>query len=81
MGERRVALVTALIVGVAGDLLLRAGPWGTGLSLWVVLAVGAAIATAWSTRRRVFSSGFLLRGLPPPRSLRLAELRSRRVLA
>jgi hypothetical protein len=35
----RIALVAALMVGVAGDILLRAGPWGAGLSLSMVLDV------------------------------------------
>ena len=53
MRERRIALVAALIVGVADDVLLRGGPWGAGFSLWVVLVIGTAIATTWSARRRI----------------------------
>ncbi len=53
MREGRIALAAALIVGVAGDVLLRAGPWGTGFSLWVALVVGAAIVTTWSGQRRI----------------------------
>jgi Domain of unknown function (DUF4173) len=36
-------LVTAIAIGVAGDLLLRATPWGLNVTLWLALVGAAAI--------------------------------------
>jgi hypothetical protein len=43
-------LVTALILGVLGDALLRATPWGINVALWVaalIVAAGLVTATHW----------------------------------
>ncbi len=47
---RRV-LVHALLLGIAGDALLRGGPDGLGFPLWIALAVLSAIAMTWRARR------------------------------
>ena len=42
-------LVTAVLIGVTGDLLLRPAPWGVGFSLWIGIAIGAALLfLAWT---------------------------------
>ncbi len=43
----KLILLAGLLLGVAGDLLLRALPWGLGLVGLVAVAVLAALATAW----------------------------------
>jgi hypothetical protein len=43
----RLALLVALLLGVAGDLLLRADRFGLGFVGWVGLAAGSAIALGW----------------------------------
>ena len=47
---RRV-LASALLLGIAGDLLLRRGPDGLGFPVWIGLAVLSAIAVARRVRR------------------------------
>lgn len=44
----------ALLLGLLGDVLLRAEPWGLNLSLWVAALVAAFVALA--RRRRVASN-------------------------
>ena len=44
-------LQAALILGIAGDALLRATPWGLNLLLWLVLALGAGLALLARWRR------------------------------
>ena len=46
--SKRVAalLVTAGVVGVLGDQLLRSEPWGVGAFLWIALSVGAVLMFA-----------------------------------
>ncbi len=39
-----VVLLTALGIGVLGDQLLRPVPWGIGVTLWIAVSVGAALA-------------------------------------
>lgn len=41
----------ALAVGLAGDHLLRGVPWGAGTALWLLLAIGAALAVAFASGR------------------------------
>ncbi|HVX88856.1 MAG TPA: DUF4173 domain-containing protein [Gemmatimonadales bacterium] len=43
----KVALLAALVLGAAGDIVLRAWPWGLGFVGLVALAVVAALATAF----------------------------------
>lgn len=43
----KLILLAGLMLGSAGDLVLRAWPWGLGLVGLVALAVLAALATAW----------------------------------
>jgi hypothetical protein len=50
-------LGAALLLGMLGDGLLRATPWGINLFLWVAALVGAAAAVAWRGRRRVAGEG------------------------
>lgn len=49
-GPRRAidVLVPAVLLGVLGDVLLRVGPWGVNLPLWM----GAALAGVWLLRAR-----------------------------
>jgi uncharacterized membrane protein (UPF0136 family) len=42
------AAAIAFGVGLAGDLLLRAMPWGVNIALWAALLVGGVI---WLMRR------------------------------
>ena len=39
-------LVTAFVLGVLGDALLRSTPWGINIFLWTVLLLGTLIALA-----------------------------------
>ena len=50
-------LGAALFLGVLGDGLLRATPWGINLLVWVAVLVGAAVAVAWRGRLRVAGEG------------------------
>lgn len=43
--------------GVAGDLLLRAAPWGVNFALWIVCCVGAAVSVDLTVRRARARSG------------------------
>ena len=43
----------AALLGVSGDALLRDGPVGPGLTLWVLVLALAALSLAWSAGRRV----------------------------
>src|SRR3712207_8645630 len=40
-------LGAALVLGLLGDWLLRATPWGVNLFLWVAALVGAAALVVW----------------------------------
>lgn len=40
-------LAAALLVGVSGDTLLRAWPWGLGVALWVALVLAFLLALLW----------------------------------
>lgn len=52
----RPAIVAALVVGVAGDYLLRGGPWGVAFSIWVAIAIATAVAAAPTAgARRTFA--------------------------
>lgn len=46
---KRETLVCALMLGVLGDLLLRAGPIGPGLVVWIGMAGTGATWLAWRT--------------------------------
>jgi hypothetical protein len=48
-------LQAALILGVVGNALLRATPWGLNVLLWVVLLVAAALALMARWRRQSLS--------------------------
>ncbi|HJQ40431.1 MAG TPA: DUF4173 domain-containing protein [Thermoanaerobaculia bacterium] len=56
MNKHRFALtlaLSALLLGLAGDLLLRWIPWGLNVPLWVALAVAVAVHGTAGTERRV----------------------------
>ena len=36
----------ALVLGISGDILLRAAPWGVNFFVWIALVVGLAVAFA-----------------------------------
>lgn len=72
----------ALLLGIAGDVLLRDLPVGLALPVWIALLVLAMTAAAWSDGRRIsreaagwlavailFSSGFAWRGSSTLQSL------------
>ena len=50
-------LGAALFLGVLGDGLLRATPWGINLLVWVAALAGVAVAVAWRGRLRVAGEG------------------------
>ena len=81
MGERTklgLGLIgAALVLGVSGDILLRATPWGVNFFIWITLLVGLAISIArwgrvgiggegrWMVFAAiVFASGIVLRDSP-----------------
>jgi hypothetical protein len=43
----------AALLGISGDALLRDGPVGPGLALWVLVLALATLSLAWSAGRRV----------------------------
>jgi hypothetical protein len=49
----RAILGHALLVGLAADLLLRRGPTGLGMVIWMTLAAGVAVALVWRDQRPV----------------------------
>lgn len=49
----RALLWQASLLGVSGDALLRDGPFGPGLSIWVAVLALAALSLTWSGGRRV----------------------------
>lgn len=49
----RSLLWQAALLGVSGDALLRDGPVGPGLTLWVLVLALATLSLAWSAGRRV----------------------------
>jgi hypothetical protein len=51
------ALEAALLLGVLGDALMRATPWGLNVLLWTGAIVAAAIALLARRRRRALSGG------------------------
>ena len=50
-------LGAALVLGLLGDWLLRATPWGVNLFLWVAALVGAAALVVWRGWLRVAGEG------------------------
>jgi hypothetical protein len=42
----RPAVAAALVVGIAGDYLLRGGPWGVAFAVWIGVAIVSAVAAA-----------------------------------
>lgn len=61
MGEKtRLGLKmlgAALVLGVLGDALLRATPWGINFFLWILALTGAGIALAWRGRTEMAGEG------------------------
>jgi hypothetical protein len=53
-------LVTGLALGVAGDALLRVGPWGANGLIWTALLVAAMVLLAGWHRRRLGRGSFAL---------------------
>jgi hypothetical protein len=49
----RSLLWQAALLGISGDALLRDGPVGPGLTLWVLVLALATLSLAWSAGRRV----------------------------
>ena len=47
------ALGHALIAGIAGDLLVRDGPVGTGYAIWIAIAALILISLSWRANRDV----------------------------
>lgn len=45
--------VYALVVGIAGDALLRGGPVGLGFPLWIALCAAGIVSLVWRTGRSV----------------------------
>ena len=81
MGERTrlgLGLIgVSLVLGVLGDILLRATPWGVNFPIWITLLVGLAVSFArWGRVGAggegrwlvlvavVFASGIILRDSP-----------------
>ncbi|HXT18452.1 MAG TPA: DUF4173 domain-containing protein [Gemmatimonadaceae bacterium] len=52
-GTQRAVLFTAGLLGVAGDSLLRDGPTGIGLPLWVGVFGLNAVSLAWKENRAI----------------------------
>ena len=50
-------LGAALVLGVLGDLLLRATPWGINVCLWVAILAGAAVTLSRWGRLEVEGGG------------------------
>jgi hypothetical protein len=50
-------LGASLTLGLLGDALLRATPWGVNFFLWVAALVGAAAIVAWLGRLRLAGEG------------------------
>jgi hypothetical protein len=50
-------LAAALVLGLLGDLLLRATPWGVNVLLWVAVLAGAAVALSRWVRLEVAGEG------------------------
>src|SRR5438067_3559476 len=51
------ALGLALLLGVAGDALLRDGPTGIGFPIWVGLVAITIVSLAWCGRDRAVDGG------------------------
>ena len=49
----RTLLWQAVLLGLSGDALLRDGPAGPGLAIWVAILSLAALSLTWSAARRV----------------------------
>lgn len=43
-------LIAAIVIGVLGDVLLRAGPWSLNLGLWIAALLAVAVALALGHR-------------------------------
>ncbi len=50
-------LAAALVLGLLGDLLLRATPWGVNVFLWVAVLASAAVALSRWGRLEVAGEG------------------------
>jgi hypothetical protein len=71
----RPAVAAALVVGIAGDYLLRGGPWGVAFAVWIGLAILSAVSAAPTAAARrthaaelapafVFALGLAMRDSP-----------------
>src|SRR3712207_9495905 len=60
-------LGAALVLGLLGDWLLRATPWGVNLFLWVAALVGAAALVVWCGCPTTPRSAFRPSSGPPTR--------------
>ena len=64
MGERTrlgLGLIgVALVLGVLGDILLRATPWGVNFFVWITLLVGLAVSFGAQSLVKDVISGFFI---------------------
>lgn len=79
-------LAAALMLGVLGDALLRAGPWGINASLWVTALAATIVAVDWPQRALAgggrwllplvmfFAAAFAWRDSPPLKMLNVLAL-------
>ena len=53
-------LQSAVLIGIAGDFLLRRTPWGLNAFLWVLLVAAALLALTYFRKREYFSKQTLI---------------------
>lgn len=53
-------LQSAILIGIAGDFLLRETPWGLNAFLWVLLVAAALLALTYFRKREYFSKQTLV---------------------
>ncbi len=54
-----VTVAAALVAGMAGDALLRVGPWGLNVSLWLVIVAALAVGLPLARRADLRAAGGL----------------------